>query len=114
MSDAPVMRVVEERDGAVLVLTLDQPARRNALSMPLRTALTAALERAQSDKGVRAVVVTGAGAHFCSGGDISGMDVRSPMDGRERMRQSHQLIRLMALGSVPIVAVIASRMASAP
>ena len=53
MSDnAPVMRVVEERQGAVLVLTLDQPARRNALSMPLRTALTAALERAQSDKGV--------------------------------------------------------------
>jgi enoyl-CoA hydratase/carnithine racemase len=90
----------------VLVLTLDQPARRNALSMPLRTALTAALERAQSDKGVRAVVVTGAGAHFCSGGDISGMDVKSSLEGRERMRQSHQLIRLMVMGSVPIVAAI--------
>ena len=105
-SDAPVMRVIEERHGAVLVLTLDQPARRNALSMPLRTALTAALERAQSDKGVRAIVLTGAGAHFCSGGDISGMDVKSPMDGRERMRQSHGLIRLMAMGSVPIVAAV--------
>ena len=105
-SDTPAMRVVEERDGAVLVLTLDQPARRNALSMPLRTALTSALERAQSDRGVRAVVLTGAGDHFCSGGDISGMDVRTPLDGRERMRLSHGLIRLMALGSVPIVAAI--------
>src|SRR3712207_8740935 len=34
------------------------------------------------------------------------MDVRSPMDGRERMRQSHQLIRLMVTGSVPIVAAV--------
>jgi enoyl-CoA hydratase/carnithine racemase len=107
MSDGtPVMRVAEERDGAVLVLTLDQPARRNALSMPLRTALTAALERAQSDRGVRAIVVTGAGEHFCSGGDISGMDVKSPLEGRERMRLSHQLIRLMAMGSVPVVAAV--------
>ena len=40
-SDAPVMRVAEERRGAVLVLTLDQPARRNALSMPLMAALDA-------------------------------------------------------------------------
>ncbi|MBD0273608.1 MAG: enoyl-CoA hydratase/isomerase family protein, partial [Acetobacteraceae bacterium] len=103
---APVMRVVEERHGTVLVLTLDQPARRNALSMPLRTALTAALERAQSDKGTRAVVITGAGDHFCSGGDISGMDVKSPLEGRERMRLSHQLIRLMVMGGVPVVAAV--------
>ena len=105
-SDAPIMRVLEERRGAVLVLTLDQPARRNALSMPLRTALTAALERVQGDRGARAVVVTGAGAHFCSGGDISGMDVKSPLEGRERMRLSHQLIRLLVMGSVPVVAAI--------
>ena len=106
MSDAPVMRVVEERDGAVLVLTLDYPARRNAFAMPIRLGLIAALERAQGDNTVRAVVITGAGGHFCSGGDISGMDVKSALEGRERMRVSHGLIRLMVLGSVPVVAAI--------
>jgi enoyl-CoA hydratase/carnithine racemase len=106
MSEAPVMRLIEEQDGGVLVLTLDYPARRNAFAMPIRVGLIAALERAQSDKSIRSIVVTGAGGHFCSGGDISGMDVKSPLDGRERMRLSHQLIRLMVMGSVPVVTAI--------
>ncbi len=106
MSEAPKMQLHEERQGAVLVLTLDQPARRNALAMPLRTAMTQALERAQSDKSVRALVLTGAGGHFCSGGDISGMDVSDAMAGRERMRLSHHLVRLMVMGSLPIVAAV--------
>jgi 2-(1,2-epoxy-1,2-dihydrophenyl)acetyl-CoA isomerase len=106
MSGTPVMRLIEERDGAVLVLTLEYPARRNAFAMPIRVGLIAALERAQSDKSIRAIVVTGSGGHFCSGGDISGMDVKTPLDGRERMRLSHQLVRLMVMGSVPVVAAV--------
>jgi 2-(1,2-epoxy-1,2-dihydrophenyl)acetyl-CoA isomerase len=106
MSDAPAMRLIEQQDGGVLILTLDYPARRNAFAMPIRVGLIAALERAQSDKSIRAIVVTGSGGHFCSGGDISGMDVKSPLDGRERMRLSHQLVRLMVMGSVPVVAAI--------
>ncbi len=103
--DAPVMRVATERHGDVLVLTMDYPARRNALAMPLRKQLEDALEEA-ADTGVRAVVLTGAGGHFCSGGDISGMAVRGPLDGRERMRRTHRLIRLMAFGNVPLVAAV--------
>ncbi|MCB4822350.1 enoyl-CoA hydratase/isomerase family protein [Roseicella aerolata] len=106
MSDASAMRLIEERDGAVLILTIDQPARRNALAMPIRTAMVSALERAQSDRTIRSVVVTGSGGHFCSGGDISGMDVETALAGRERMRLSHQLIRLMVLGSLPVVAAV--------
>ncbi|MBL6453891.1 enoyl-CoA hydratase/isomerase family protein [Belnapia sp. T6] len=102
----PIARIVSEREGGVLVLTLDQPARRNALAMPLRVQMIEALRAAQGDKATRAIVVTGAGGHFCSGGDISGMDVNSAMEGRERMRLSHELIRLMVLGSVPVVAAI--------
>lgn len=106
MSDQSAMRLIEEQQGGVLILTLDYPARRNAFAMPIRVGLIAALERAQSDKSIRAIVVTGSGGHFCSGGDISGMDVKSPLDGRERMRLSHQLVRLMVMGSVPVVAAI--------
>jgi 2-(1,2-epoxy-1,2-dihydrophenyl)acetyl-CoA isomerase len=106
MSDQSAMRLIEEQQGGVLILTLDYPARRNAFAMPIRIGLIAALERAQSDKSIRAIVVTGSGGHFCSGGDISGMDVKTPLDGRERMRLSHQLVRLMVMGSVPVVAAV--------
>ena len=103
---ADAMRLIEERDGSVLVLTIDYPARRNALAMPLRSAMLEALERAMGDRTVRAVVLTGSGGHFCSGGDISGMDVRDALAGRERMRRSHALVRLMVMGQLPIVAAV--------
>jgi 2-(1,2-epoxy-1,2-dihydrophenyl)acetyl-CoA isomerase len=106
MSAQPEPRLLSERQGTVLVLTLDHPARRNALAMPIRFALIEALDQAQRDKSVRAIVLTGAAGHFCSGGDISGMDVNSALDGRERMRLSHQLVRLMVLGSLPIIAAV--------
>lgn len=108
MSDtpAPAMRLIEERDGPVLILTIDYPARRNALAMPLRTAMLNALENALSDRSIRAVVLTGAGGHFCSGGDISGMEVKDALAGRERMRRSHALVRLMVTGQLPIVAAV--------
>ncbi|WP_135467609.1 enoyl-CoA hydratase/isomerase family protein [Crenalkalicoccus roseus] len=106
MSDTAEMRLREEREGAVLVLTMDYPARRNALAMPLRTAMLRALERALGDRSIRAVVLTGAGGHFCSGGDISGMDIEDALAGRERMRRSHALVRLMVTGQLPIVAAV--------
>ncbi|HYF09789.1 MAG TPA: enoyl-CoA hydratase-related protein, partial [Acetobacteraceae bacterium] len=66
-AEQPVMRVNEDRDGAVLILTIDYPSRRNALGVPVRTMLEEALERAHADKAIRAVVLTGAGGNFCSG-----------------------------------------------
>jgi enoyl-CoA hydratase/carnithine racemase len=100
------MRIAEQRDGGVLTLTLDYPARRNALSLPLREELHRLLEDSQADQAIRAIVVTGAGGTFCSGGDISGMNVTEALGGRERMRRTHRLIRLMVAGRVPIVAAV--------
>ena len=67
--------------------------------------LSEILERAQTDGATRAIVLTGSEGVFCSGGDISGMDVKTALDGRERMA-THKLIRLMAMGSLPIVAAV--------
>ncbi len=100
------MRITEQRDGGVLTLTLDYPARRNALALPLREELHRILESAQGDNQVRAIVLTGAGGTFCSGGDISGMDVQDSEGGRERMRRTHRIIRLMVAGRIPIVAAV--------
>jgi enoyl-CoA hydratase/carnithine racemase len=60
-----------ERDGAVAVLTLDRPERRNALSIELREALADALAALAADDAVHAVLLTGAGTAFCAGMDTT-------------------------------------------
>ena len=99
------MRILSERDGAVLTLTFDYPERRNALAVPLRTELERLLEAAQSD-GTRCIVLTGAAGIFSAGGDISGMNVETALEGRERMRRTHRLARLLARGNVPVIAAV--------
>jgi len=69
--------VAEERiDGAVALITLNQPARRNPMSDPeMVEAITAALARADAAPDVGAVILTGAGAVFSSGGDLERMQL---------------------------------------
>ena len=61
------------RSGSVLTITLNEPRRRNPLSLPMREELLTALRQAGDDDAVRAVVLTGAGTIFCAGGDIASM-----------------------------------------
>jgi enoyl-CoA hydratase/carnithine racemase len=56
----------------VLTITLDRPERLNAFTERMGGELIAALERADGDDGVRAIIVTGAGRGFCAGADLSG------------------------------------------
>jgi len=100
------MMLLETRDGATAVLTLDYPERRNALAIPMRLALAEAMDRLEADIGVRAIVVVGGGANFSAGGDISGMNVTDFAAGRERFRLSHRLVRLMIESAKPIVAAV--------
>ncbi len=94
------------QEGATAVLTLDYPARRNALAMPMRVALVDALEAIEGDASVRAVVITGEGGTFCAGGDISGMDVADLASGRERFRLTHRLVRLVIKSAKPVLAAV--------
>jgi enoyl-CoA hydratase/carnithine racemase len=67
------------REGRVLLLALNRPERRNALNMDLCSALAAALEEAESDAGVGAVLLSGNGKSFCAGMDLH--EVLSPGGG---------------------------------
>jgi len=98
--------LTEEHEGANVVLTLNNPQRRNALAMPVREGLIAAFERIEADRGIRAVVLTGAGGTFCAGGDITAMNVTTLADGLERFRITHRLVRLMIRCGKPIVAAV--------
>ena len=62
---------VERRDGGVVLVTLDLPDRRNAMSEPMTASWATLMSDLRADPQVRCVVVTGAGSAFCSGGDVS-------------------------------------------
>jgi len=71
--------LVTDRVDSVLVLTLNRPEARNALSPALINGLSDALKAAKDDDGVRAVIITGAGEKaFCAG-----MDLRAFAEARE-------------------------------
>lgn len=61
---------IDRTDDGVVVLTLDVPDRRNAMTEELTAAWTAAIPEVGADESVRCVVVTGAGAAFSAGGDL--------------------------------------------
>ena len=63
--------LVERRDGGVVLVTLDLPDRRNAMSEPMTASWATLMTDLRADHEVRCVVVTGAGSAFCSGGDVS-------------------------------------------
>src|SRR5690606_17670404 len=66
---APHGAVASQRHDDILVLTIDHPPV-NALSADVRRGLADAIRAAQSDSGVRAIVLTGAGRNFIAGADI--------------------------------------------
>ena len=65
---SPTIRTAD--DGAVRILTVDNPSTRNAFTGAMATTLLAELDRAEADPSVRAVVVTGADGCFSSGHDL--------------------------------------------
>lgn len=106
--------ILVEKHGPVTVLKFDYPERRNALSMPIRIKLGAALREAIDDKDCRAIVLAGEGAHFSSGGDISSFDGLTSIIGRERMRKSHALVvEPMIACEKPIIAAVEGHAAGA-
>src|SRR4029078_2743067 len=68
---APAHLRVDRRDDGVAVLTLDNPDQRNAMSDQMTTSWVAAIDELAGSRSGRAVVVTGEGSAFCSGGNTS-------------------------------------------
>ena len=95
MSDAAHDLLVE-RDGHVLVLTMNRPERYNALSGAMLIRMFDAYEEASADPDIRCIVVTGAGGNFCSGADLKAMAGDSedgdPMDTRARMAEDPDIV----------------------
>ena len=98
--------VLTEKIGAVGVITLNRPDKLNAIDIPLRLALADAIEAADRDSGVRAIVLTGAGRAFCSGGDIASMERMDPQEALERAQLAQRVIRAIWSTDKPVVAAV--------
>ena len=69
-----------ERRGHVLIVTMNRPEARNALSAPMMALMRQAWDMADSDPGIRVCVLTGAGGAFCAGADLTAMTSAHPGD----------------------------------
>ncbi len=98
---------VEDRDGGVRVLTVTRPEKLNALNAAVLDDLGAAVGQAETDGGLRCLIVTGAGERaFIAGADIAELATLSPVQGREHARRGQALLDRVAGLPVPTIAAI--------
>lgn len=101
------LEIVDE--GSVRVLGFNRPERRNALTVELALLLADAITAAETDVGVRAVVITGIGGHFSAGGDVG--SILSAIDGPEgsgleMMATFHKAILAIWNSPLPVIAAV--------
>ncbi|MFB9905263.1 enoyl-CoA hydratase [Allokutzneria oryzae] len=94
--------VVFERRGAVAVVTVSDPERRNALTLDLSQALADTIAACEADAGIGAVVVTGAAPAFCAGADLTQLGASR----EEGLRRIYQGFLAVANCSLPTVAAV--------
>jgi enoyl-CoA hydratase/carnithine racemase len=102
-----------EKEGPIVILTMNRPAKLNAYSEVMVHELLAALADARDDDAIRVVILTGAGRGFCSGGDVSrdfqyparyrGHRLESMLEMRENM---HELIKFLQRFDKPVIAAV--------
>ncbi|MCY4423776.1 MAG: crotonase/enoyl-CoA hydratase family protein [Acidimicrobiaceae bacterium] len=85
-----------ERDGHVMVITMNRLKRMNAITGPMLIRMYDAYEEASADPEVRCIVVTGAGGNFCAGADLRAMagdaEDSDPLDHRARMAEDPDIV----------------------
>jgi 2-(1,2-epoxy-1,2-dihydrophenyl)acetyl-CoA isomerase len=97
-------------EGAVRTLVLAGPARRNALSLSTVDQLHDEVLRAERDDAIGALVLTGAGDHFCAGGDADSVLTAIADDGDDAtvrfMRAYHRAVTALWQSPLPVVAAV--------
>src|SRR5271154_2620676 len=109
----PFEQILYVKDGHVATVTLNRPAKLNAYSEVMVHEILHALGEARDNDQIRAVILTGAGRGFCSGGDI-GADFQYParyrghrMESLLEMRENmHQLVTFLRRFDKPTIAAV--------
>lgn len=95
------------RDG-VACITMNRPEARNALDETMRLELPQVLQQVRDDPEVRAVVLHGAGGHFCAGGDLQAMQAtrRTAYQSRQRLHAIHRWLPEWLNLEKPLIAAV--------
>jgi len=93
-----------QTEGAVGIVTINRPEKKNAMLLAMRDALADVCERINDTPEIRAVVLTGAGSDFCSGADIGEMGMGGLNGSFLRARHMHKVIRALARVQKPLIA----------
>ena len=110
-------RIGVARHGRVLSLVIDNPAQRNALRPEFSQTLARELRLASDDDAVGAVVLSGAGAHFCAGGDLGTLYETRRTQPRQhhydRITKLNELVRALRQCAKPVIAAVEGHAAGA-
>jgi enoyl-CoA hydratase/carnithine racemase len=98
------IRVSEEN--GILRLTLDRPAKKNALTNEMYAALTAALNRAEQDDSLRVVLIDAEGDVFCAGNDLNDFAAIATGQLAGDQIQSYRFLHALARATCPIVTAV--------
>jgi len=98
----PVLKI--ETRGAIAILTMNRPEKRNAMSDALLQAIDGFFRAPPA--GVKAVVLTGSGAHFCSGLDLSEHVARDAEGTMRHSRAWHEVMDRVQFGGLPVVSAM--------
>ena len=95
----------QSRSGAVTTVTLNRPEARNALDLVMRRELTAVLDEIEADAEARVLILTGAGGHFCSGGDVKTMREKrhTAAEGRGRVELLNAMVQRLVSFPKPTI-----------
>jgi len=88
MSQSTVSTVLYAEHGAVAVVTLNRPEALNSFTRQMHTELWAALDKAEANATIRALVITGAGRAFCAGADLAEFDFAPGPNIEDLMRRA--------------------------
>ena len=96
--------VLRQDDAGIARLTLNRPAARNALSVPLMTALEQALDAIEADHAIRVATIAGAGPAFCAGHDLKEVRAADQAAHQALFAQCSRLMQRVTTLRVPVIA----------
>ncbi len=107
-SSAPPHCLVEQT-GHTLVVTMNRPESRNALSGEMLDLMSEAWDRVNTDDSIRVCILTGAGGYFCAGADLKSMSAKPPSESFESGEYDPSVIKGLLKGfrlTKPLIAAV--------
>jgi 2-(1,2-epoxy-1,2-dihydrophenyl)acetyl-CoA isomerase len=99
--------LIVDQSGPIATITLNRPEARNALDFAMRRELLTALDEIEANPAARVVILTGAGGHFCAGGDVKNMRQRSTAaDGQVRVGLLNRAVLRLVNFPLPTIAMV--------